>query len=154
VDIQTRLKRARRAAGLTQHEVAERTGIPQSSISAYESGARAPSEDACRRILTAAGVRPSTLLARHRAELVDRLGERGVHDIAVFGSVARGVDDEGSDIDLLVTLPAGTSLLDVVEITEQIEHIVGTDVDLISRRSLQPERFALHRTLLDEAVPV
>jgi len=154
VDIQTRLKRARLAAGLTQHEIAERTGIPQSSIAAYESGGRTPSEDACRRILTTAGVLPSTLLARHRTELVDHLAGHGVNDVAVFGSVARAEDDEGSDIDLLVTLPAGTSLFDLVELREQIEDIVGTDVDLVSRLSLQPEMFRLHRLLLDEAVPV
>lgn len=154
MDIRTRLKRARLAAGLTQREIAEQTGIPQSSIAAYESGGRAPSEDACRRILTTAGVRPSTLLARHRTELVDHLAGRGVNDVAVFGSVARTEDDVGSDIDLLVTLPAGTSLFDMVQIKEQIENIVGTDVDLVSRRSLQPEMFRRHRRLLDEAVPV
>ena len=152
--IQTRLKRARLAAGLTQHQLSEQTGIPQSSIAAYESGRRAPSEDGCRRILTAAGVRPSTLLAQHRTELVEHLIGLGIDDAAVFGSVARSEDDEGSDIDLLVTLPAGTSLFDLVEIQDQIEQIVGTDVDLVSRGSLQPELFTVHRMLLDEAVPV
>lgn len=139
---------------MTQHELADETDIPQSSIAAYESGSRAPSEDACRRILTAAGVLPSTLLRDRREQLVEHLCERGVSDISVFGSVARRTDDAGSDIDLLVTLPAGTTLLDVANMVEQAEHIVGTDVDLISRASLQPEVFRLHRVLLDEAVPV
>jgi len=77
-----------------------------------------------------------------------------VNEGAVFGSVARADDDEGRDIDLRVTLPAGTSLFDIAEMRDEIERIVGTDVGLVSRRSLQPETFRLHRRLLDEAVPV
>lgn len=154
MDISTRFKRARLAAGLTQHELADHTGIAQSSIAAYESGARTPNEDTCRRILTATAVRPSDLLRRHRTELVDHLAERGVEDIEVFGSVARGDDDEGSDLDLLLTLPTGTSLLDLIDMNEQIEQIVGTDIDLVSRGALKPDRFRIHRLILDEAVPV
>jgi len=72
----------------------------------------------------------------------------------VFGSVARRSDDEGSDVDLLVTLARGTSLFDLVDIHDKIEHIIGTDVDVVSRGSLQPDLFDAHRRVLDEAVPV
>jgi len=154
MEVNTRLRRARLAAGLTQHELAEQTGIVQSTIAAYESGRRTPSEDACRRILTATGVRPSALLHRHRRELLDQLAALGVSEVAVFGSVARRSDDEGSDVDLLVTLATGTSLFDLVDIHDKIEHIIGTDVDVVSRGSLQPDLFEAHRRVLDEAVPV
>lgn len=154
MEVNTRLRRARLAAGLTQHELAEQTGIVQSTIAAYESGGRTPSEDACRRILTATGVRPSVLLHRHRRELLDQLATLGVSDVSVFGSVARRSDDEGSDVDLLVTLARGTSLFDLVDIHDKIEHIIGTDVDVVSRGSLQPDLFDAHRRMLDEAVPV
>ncbi|HVA42482.1 MAG TPA: helix-turn-helix transcriptional regulator [Acidimicrobiales bacterium] len=51
------LRSARRRAGLTQSELATRTGIAQSVISAYESGRREPSVAALRRLATALGTR-------------------------------------------------------------------------------------------------
>ena len=154
MDISERFKRARGAAGLTQHELAERTGIPQSSIAAYESGNRRPSEDTCQRILTTTGIRPSELLRQRRRELVDHLASLGIADVKVFGSVARGDDDEGSDLDLLVSLPPGTSLFDLVDINDQIEQIVGVDIDLVSRGALNPDMYHVHRFIVDEAIPV
>lgn len=149
----TRLKRARREAGLTQAEVARITGIKQSVISAYESGARMPGELACRTILEALRVKPRDLLDRHRSEVNDLLHRRGVKDLKVIGSVARGEDDEGSDIDLLAEFPPGTTLLDLMELEQEIEAIVGTDVDLISIRGLDPER-PEQRAILEEAIPL
>jgi predicted nucleotidyltransferase len=81
------------------------------------------------------------------------LAGHGVTEIAVFGSVARGEDDEGSDLDLLVTLPAGLSLFDLADIREEAENVIGTDVDLVSRESLRPDMFQMHRLVLDEAIP-
>jgi transcriptional regulator with XRE-family HTH domain len=51
------LRRARRAAGLTQQALARKVGIPQSVLSAYERGRRQPSVAAAVRILEAAGFR-------------------------------------------------------------------------------------------------
>jgi transcriptional regulator with XRE-family HTH domain len=49
------LREARERAGLTQQQLAERSGIAQSTISAYESGKREPGVDALERLLDAAG---------------------------------------------------------------------------------------------------
>jgi transcriptional regulator with XRE-family HTH domain len=49
------LREARERAGLTQQQLAERSGIAQSTISAYESGKREPGVDALGRLLRAAG---------------------------------------------------------------------------------------------------
>jgi transcriptional regulator with XRE-family HTH domain len=51
------LTRSRRAAGLSQAEVAERAGTSQPVISAYERGHREPTVPTLRRLLAAAGVR-------------------------------------------------------------------------------------------------
>lgn len=154
MELNDRLRRARLAAGLTQHDLAARTGIHQPNIAAYESGARVPNEETCRVILTTLGVLPRDLVAQHRDQIVSALAERGVTDAMLFGSVAREEDDEGSDIDLIVTFPDGTSLLDVVGIDEMLEEIIGIDVDLVSARGLRPDKNRSHRQILAEAVPL
>ena len=50
------IRMARRQAGLTQMELAERAGTSQAAISAYESGRRSPSVDTLVRILAATGL--------------------------------------------------------------------------------------------------
>jgi transcriptional regulator with XRE-family HTH domain len=62
---------ARRQAGLTQHELANRASTSQAAISAYESGGRSPSVDTLCRILAAAGF-----------EVRMRLAEPNTHDQA------------------------------------------------------------------------
>ena len=56
-------------------------------------------------------MRPSQALASKRDEFLALAAARGAARMRVFGSVANGLDHEGSDIDLLVDLPDGTSLL-------------------------------------------
>ena len=58
---------------------------------------------------------------------------------AVFGSVACGLDHEGSDLDLLVDVPAGTSLLHIVGLQLEIEDALGVKVDLCTERELHPD---------------
>ena len=69
----------------------------------------------------------------------------------VFGSVARGVDREGSDIDLLVDLPTGTSLLHIVGLQLDIEDALGVRVDLCTEPELHPD---LRERILAEARPL
>ena len=64
----------------------------------------------------------------------------------MFGSVARDQATESSDVDLLVDLPAGTSLFQHAELKQYIEGFQQHNVDLIRRRNLNPtlrERFRL-----------
>ena len=55
------LGEARRAAGLTQSELAQRVGVARSAISMYESGRREPGADVLLRLLTATGVAVDTV---------------------------------------------------------------------------------------------
>ena len=57
----------------------------------------------------------------------------------VFGSAAIGLDHEGSDIDLLVDVPDGTSLLRIVGLQMDIEDALGVKVDLCTERELHPD---------------
>lgn len=61
------------------------------------------------------------------------------------------VDGEGSDLDLLVDLPAGTSLLQLVGLQLDIEDALGIKVDLCTERELHPQ---LRQRILAEARPL
>lgn len=76
---------------------------------------------------------------------------RGARNVRVFGSVVKGLDEEGSDLDLLVDLPPGTSLLRIVGLQLDIEDALGVTVDLCTERELHP---ALKERILAEALPL
>lgn len=56
----------------------------------------------------------------------------------VFGSVARGEADERSDIDLLVQMEPGRSLLDHAALWLELEKLLGRGVDVVSEKGLRP----------------
>ncbi len=77
--------------------------------------------------------------------------ESGARDVRVFGSVARGEEREGSDVDFLVTLEPGRTLLDLARLELRLERIVGRRVDVVTEGGLrEPVRSAALR----DATPV
>ena len=67
------------------------------------------------------------------------------------GSVARGEDDEGSDVDLLFVMGRPLSLMELGRLEDEVSTAVGVPVDLVPESSLRP---ALRDRALVEAVPV
>jgi predicted nucleotidyltransferase len=129
--------RARRlAAGLTQREVAARADITQPNLAAYEAGRRALSDQLYNRIIRAMRTRPSVALRQHADEVKAIARRHGALDVSVFGSVARGDDRYDSDIDLLLSFRPGTGLFAVVDLTEELEKLLGTEVDIVSMGGL------------------
>lgn len=57
---------------------------------------------------------------------------RGTGRVLVFGSVARGDDGPGSDVDLLVEFAEGASLFDQVALEDELADLLGTAVDVMS----------------------
>jgi len=57
-------------------------------------------------------------------------------NIRVFGSVARGDEHKGSDVDLLVDFQPGTTLFDHVALQDELSMKLGRKVDVVSARSL------------------
>lgn len=96
-------------------------------------------------------MRPSQALASQRDRILALAAARGANSVRVFGSVAKGTDHEGSDIDLLVDMPAGTSLLRIVGLQLEIADVLGVKVDLCTERELHP---ALKERILAEARPL
>ena len=63
----------------------------------------------------------------------------GIARLDVFGSVARGEDGPGSDVDLLYELAQGRALGCVIEdLSQDLADLFGRPVDLVSRKALHP----------------
>ena len=75
----------------------------------------------------------------------------GAHHVRMFGSRARGDAGPGSDLDLIVQLDAGRSLLDLVSLKHELEALLGVRVDLLSEAALSPY---LRDRILREAKPI
>lgn len=92
-----------------------------------------------------------TSLHDHRDEIL-RLAEAfGAVSVRVFGSAARGDDDEDSDVDLLVTWNDGASLTDWAGFQQEIECLLGRRVDVVSEASLH---WSIRDRVLSEARPL
>ncbi|MDX2193534.1 MAG: nucleotidyltransferase family protein [Gemmatimonadales bacterium] len=92
-----------------------------------------------------------TTLALLRVQVEAPMRKYGVVHAAVFGSVARGDDQEESDIDFLVEFEPGRSLLDLAALRIELREALGRDVDVATRNSLHPH---LRDQILGELVPV
>jgi hypothetical protein len=93
----------------------------------------------------------SAVLEKYRAEILNLAMRHGARDVRVFGSFARGEDRQGSDLDLLVTLGEGRSLLDLVGLKQDLEDLVHRPVDVVTEKALSPY---LRERVLSEAVPL
>ena len=91
------------------------------------------------------------LLASRREEILRIAAEYGAQNVRVFGSVARGEAGENSDIDLLVELEEGRSLLDQAGLVLDLEELLGRKVDVVTEEGLY---WLLRRRILKEARPL
>lgn len=66
------------------------------------------------------------------------LKEAGVLRSSLFGSYARGEENENSDIDMLIEFPKGKSLLDLIDLENKLEEALGKKVDLVTYKSVSP----------------
>jgi predicted nucleotidyltransferase len=87
--------------------------------------------------------------ATRREEILRLAAERGARNVRVFGSVARGEGDATSDIDFLVDLEPGRSLLDLGRLQRDLERLLAAKVDVVSARGL---RTRVRQRILRDAV--
>ena len=81
-------------------------------------------------------------------EIVARHG--GTH-LRVFGSFSRGTQHDHSDLDLLVDLDPGRSLLDLIAMQQDLGDLLGLRVDVVTERSLSPY---IRDAVLKAAIPL
>ena len=79
-----------------------------------------------------------TLIESHRAEIRALAERHGFQDVRVFGSMARGDVDGHSDVDLLVTLPAGKTGLALGALLMDVQDLLGRRVDVVTEGCLHP----------------
>ena len=91
------------------------------------------------------------LLDRHRNEILALAKMRGARNIRVFGSVARDEATTDSDVDILVDMEPGRSLLDLTGLQLDLEELLGRDVDVATENGL---RAYLKDRILAEATPI
>ena len=84
-------------------------------------------------------MRPSEALSRHRGAILRAAAQVKASNVRVFGSVVRGEDTEASDLDLLVEVPKGTTLLDRAGLQRELADTLGVAVDVVTLLDL-PER--------------
>jgi predicted nucleotidyltransferase len=129
--------RAGTAAGLTQREIAAALRRSQPEVS---------------RLLRFHGSTDlGRRLARRRAEVLTVLKRYGATNPRVFGSVARGTDRPGSDIDLLVDLPRELSLFTLARLERDLSEILDAPVDVVTASTL---RDPVAESARQDAVPL
>jgi predicted nucleotidyltransferase len=93
----------------------------------------------------------NSLLDSKRREILAIAASHGARNLRVFGSVARGDATPGSDIDFLVDLEPGRSLLDLGGLLMDLQVLLGRSVDVVTEKGL---RHRIRDRVLKEAVPL
>jgi predicted nucleotidyltransferase len=90
-----------------------------------------------------------TILDERRADIARIATSHGARRVRVFGSIARNEAHPTSDVDLLVDLEPGRTLLDLVAIKQDIEDLLNRKVDVVTEASVSPY---IRDAILREAV--
>lgn len=172
--IASALRQARFDANLSQVDLAARASTSQSALARYETGAALPTLPTLERLLAACGRRleirtppaqPSTAptsmrsqlgpqagkLRRQRRRLLEAADKHGIGHLRAFGSLARGEAQVGSDVDLLVDLKPGHTLLDLAAFRREATEILDLPVDVATPDMLK-ER--IRDDVLGDALPL
>ncbi|WP_017303230.1 nucleotidyltransferase family protein [Spirulina subsalsa] len=88
-------------------------------------------------------------LQEKREEILTLAAQYGASNIRVFGSVARGEADADSDVDFLVEMQPGRSLLDMGGLLMELQELLGCRVDIITEKGLRPR---IRQQVLAEAI--
>lgn len=91
------------------------------------------------------------LLKQRRKDILQLASKHGARNVRLFGSTARGEADDQSDIDFLVDMEPGRSLLDMGGLLMDLRELLGREVDVVSERGLKKR---IHDRVMKEVVPL
>jgi predicted nucleotidyltransferase len=89
------------------------------------------------------------LLSQKREDIMRAAQKHGARNVRVFGSVARGDDGPDSDVDFLVDMEPGRSLLDMGGLLMDLRELLGRNVDVVTERGLKTR---IRDRVLEEAI--
>jgi uncharacterized protein len=156
------VRTAREGAGLSARDLAARAGVSASTVTRIERGEINPTLAMLERLLDASGnqlvvtVEPQPLrptldaVREHRDDIIAAVASFGGGNVRVFGSVARDEAHPGSDVDVLIDVPAGTGLITVERIADALHAVLPWPVDVVTSGAAR--RRMAH--VLEEAVPL
>jgi len=89
--------------------------------------------------------------SKNKKRLLEIFKEYGVIKAAIFGSYARGDQGNKSDIDFLIKMENGRTLMDLGGLNIDLEELFGRKVDLVEYQCIHPK---LKKEILSEQVPI
>jgi len=92
-----------------------------------------------------------TLKTHYRDGIIHLAEQYKLENVRVFGSTVRGSSRADSDIDLLVHLKKGCSLLDISAFEVEVSKLTGSKIDVLDDVAIKP---ILAHFILAEAVAV
>jgi hypothetical protein len=91
------------------------------------------------------------ILKEKREEILRIAMKYGARNVRIFGSVARGEGGPDSDVDMLVEMDPGHSLLDRVALIQDLQDLIGHKVDVVTEKGLH---WYIRDRVQAEAVPL
>ncbi|MFN2521309.1 MAG: nucleotidyltransferase domain-containing protein [Candidatus Limnocylindria bacterium] len=169
-----RIAEARALRGLSQHALASDLRVDRSAISKMESASRGVSSHEIAEIArvtgkpvdwflsgdasvhrmrreAAEGAGLLRLVRRKRNAIETAAGKHGARRLRLFGSTARGDAVADSDVDFLVQMDEGRTLLDQAAFLLELQSILGRSVDVVTEAGL---RDRIRARVLSEAIPL
>ncbi len=161
-----RVAEGRRSRGLSQAALAVAASIDRTALSKIETGRRGIGSAELARIAEALGLPfehfftktpvdadpdPLKVIRSKRGAILSICRRHGAHSPRLFGSIARGQAMPESDIDFIVDMEQGRSLLDQAALLVELRELLGRNVDVVTAQGL---RDRIRERVLDEAIPL
>jgi hypothetical protein len=91
------------------------------------------------------------LLKSRREQILHLAAEHGAYNVRVFGSAVRGEAGPDSDVDFLVNMEEGRSLLDLAGLLMDLQDLLDREVDVVTEPSLH---WYIRDRVVEEAQPL
>ena len=94
-------------------------------------------------VVTSTSLTIDDLRGSLRDDILALAARHNARSVAVFGSVARGDAQPDSDIDFLVEFERGSTLLDLIRLSDDLQDLLGRRVDVVSLGGLKARDTAI-----------